>query len=248
MASTEQPQQHVEDPSADGDDAVVPRETRSTTTVRVVVVSAAVLAVLMLGATLGLLVIGLVGIGQQSTPGAGSVDVGFSQDMSAHHLQAVQIASWDRDHSTDPEIRQIAFDLETTQQDQVGRMEGWLSLWGQPELMPPDRSRMSWMANAAGHIHGATAVALGNRMPGMATPEELVKLRSLSGTALDVYFLQLMIRHHQGGAPMAQYTAVHASEPAVRALADNIAKWQDSELRSLTSLLTARGGAPLPPN
>jgi uncharacterized protein (DUF305 family) len=106
------------------------------------------------------------------------------------------------------------------------------------------------MANAAGHIHGATAgtVASGNRMPGMATPEELAKLRSLSGTALDVYFLQLMIRHHQGGAPMAQYAAVHASEPAVRALADNMAQWQDSELRSMTSLLAARGGAPLPPN
>jgi uncharacterized protein (DUF305 family) len=127
-------------------------------------------------------------------------------------------------------------------------MEGWLSLWGQPELMPPDRSRMSWMANAAGHIHGsAIALAPNNRMPGMAAPEELAKLHSLSGTALDVYFLQLMIRHHQGGAPMAQYAAVHAGEPAVRALAENIAKWQDSELRSLTSLLTAHGGTPLPP-
>jgi uncharacterized protein (DUF305 family) len=114
--------------------------------------------------------------------------------------------------------------------------------------MPPNRSRMSWMANAAGHLHSATALAPSNRMPGMATPEELAKLRTLSGTALDVYFLQLMIRHHQGGAPMAQYAAVHAGEPTVRALADNMAKWQDSELRSMTSLLTARGGAPLPPS
>ena len=36
-------------------------------------------------------------------------------------------------------------------------------------------------------------------MPGMATEEELANLRSLSGTAFDVEFLRLMIRHHQGG-------------------------------------------------
>ena len=85
-------------------------------------------------------------------------------------------------------------------------------------------------------------------MPGMATPAEIAKLRSLSGTELDVYFLQLMIRHHQGGGPMAQYAAVHSSEPVVRALADNMAKWQDGEVRAMTSMLSARGGAPLPPS
>ena len=52
-------------------------------------------------------------------------------------------------------------------------------------------------------------------MPGMATEEELAGLRSLSGTAFDVEFLRLMIRHHQGGREMAEYAAKHAAVPAV---------------------------------
>jgi uncharacterized protein (DUF305 family) len=52
----------------------------------------AVVGLLMLGAAVGLL-IGLPGSSTSSVPGAGSVDVGFAQDMSEHHQQAVQMAS-----------------------------------------------------------------------------------------------------------------------------------------------------------
>ena len=46
-----------------------------------------------------------------SSPTADSVDVGFAQDMSVHHQQAVQMASWERDHTTDPALKQLAFDI-----------------------------------------------------------------------------------------------------------------------------------------
>ena len=36
------------------------------------------------------------------------------------------------DRSHDPAIRLIAFDIASTQNNQVGRMQGWLSLWGLP--------------------------------------------------------------------------------------------------------------------
>ena len=39
----------------------------------------------------------------------------------------------------------------------------------------------------------------------MATDAELAKMRTLTGRALDIDFLQLMLRHHQGGSAMAQY-------------------------------------------
>ena len=83
-------------------------------------------------------------------------------------------------------------------------------------------------------------------MPGMASGAELTRLRSLTGSAFDVEFLQLMIRHHEGGRPMAQYGAAHAAVPAVRRLATTIADTQAAETQTLTAMLTARGGAPLP--
>ena len=55
-----------------------------------------------------------------------------------------------------------------------------------------------------------------------------------------------MIRHHQGGLPMAPYAAAHASEPAVRRLARTIAETQTAETQTMTQMLTARGGTPLP--
>ena len=65
----------------------------------------------------------------------------------------------------------------------------------------------------AGHQHDVGANGL---MPGMATPAQMTKLQTLHGSALDIFFLQLMIRHHQGGIEMAQYAAA-ARIRAVRA-------------------------------
>lgn len=95
--------------------------------------TAAALAFLLVGAAGGML-IALPRSAQSGPPGAGSIDVGFAQDMSVHHLQAVTMAGWARDHSADPAIRVLAFDIESTQQAQVGMMAGWLNLWSQPTL------------------------------------------------------------------------------------------------------------------
>ncbi|WP_158843421.1 DUF305 domain-containing protein [Saccharothrix deserti] len=223
--------------------------TRGVTATRAVVVTIAVLAVLLLGAAVGLL-IQLPGADNSTTPARDSVDVGFSQDMATHHLQGVQMANIARDKTADPAIRQLAFDIESTQLEQVGRMKGWLFLWGYPE-QSVDGKHMWWMTGSSGtHGHdsggGSSTSAEAGKMPGMATAQELSRLRSLSGVEFDVYFLQLMLRHHQGGAPMSEYAAANAGQPVVRTLADNMLKSQTSESVYMTQLLTERGAAPLP--
>ncbi|MEU4801679.1 DUF305 domain-containing protein [Actinosynnema sp. NPDC023587] len=221
------------------------RQPRSgTTATRAVVLAVAVVAVLLLGAAVGLL-IKLPGSDSAGTPGKDSVDIGFAQDMAVHHLQGITMANTARDKSTNPAIRQLAFDIESTQLEQVGRMKGWLTLWGAPE-QSTDGTHMKWMTSSS-HDHSSSSDAgRAGLMPGMATSEELAKLRSLSGTDLDVYFLQLMLRHHQGGAPMAEYAARHAGVPVVRTLADNMLKSQSSEGQYMKQLITERGAAPLP--
>jgi uncharacterized protein (DUF305 family) len=83
-------------------------------------------------------------------------------------------------------------------------------------------------------------------MPGMATEEELAALRSLDGTAFDVEFLRLMMRHHQGGLGMAEYAVEHAGTAVVRTLAKAIAESQTAETTLMADMLSARGGIPLP--
>ncbi len=205
-------------------------------------------ALLLAVIAVGLVLIGggaavALGIGRgEPTPGPDSVEAGFARDMSRHHLQGVEMANLVPERSTDPEVRRLAFDIAETQQNQVGRMQGWLALW---DLPPTGGETMAWMASGGhtGHDMGATA---GGLMPGMATEEELARLRSLSGTEFDVEFLRLMIRHHQGGFDMAQYAAGHATLPAVASLAGTIAETQTVEVTTMERMLAARGGTPLP--
>ncbi|SET62056.1 DUF305 domain-containing protein [Geodermatophilus poikilotrophus] len=206
---------------------------------------AALLAVIAVGLVLigGGAAVGL-GLGRgEPAPTADSVAAGFARDMSRHHLQGVEMANLAPERSTDPEVRQLAFDIAETQQNQVGRMQGWLALWGLP---PTGGDTMAWMASAEGHGGHDTGAADGGLMPGMATDEELARLRDLSGTGFDVEFLRLMIRHHQGGFEMAQYAAEHAGVPAVAGLAGTIAETQAAEVTTMERMLTARGGTPLP--
>lgn len=188
----------------------------------------------------------ILGIGSTENPTADSVDAGFARDMSNHHGQAVLMAGLARDRSTDPAVALMAYDIETVQLSQVGLMQGWLHLWG---LSQSAGEPMSWMGDSSGMtgMAGMDMSGFGSAlMPGMANAQELDELRAAQGTEFDVLFLRLMIRHHQGGSAMANYAADHADVEAVRTLARSIAETQAAEIGTLTDMLTARGGTPLP--
>jgi uncharacterized protein (DUF305 family) len=192
-------------------------------------------AVLALAGTAGWL------IGNASSPGqAGpsAVDVGFAQDMATHHTQAITMAAYERDNTTDRALKVLAFDIESSQNFQVGEMQGWLDEWGKSRNNPQP---MAWM----GHQH--MVMGAGGLMPGMATPAQMNKLESLHGKALDVLFLQLMIHHHQGGLPMARYAVAHAKDASVRTLAGAMISAQGAEIIQMEQTLRALGTSSLPP-
>ena len=124
-------------------------------------------------------------------------------------------------------------------------MQGWLGLWGMASD-PPGGRHMAWMAVAATTPTPSTAAGGVDSMPGMATSDQLRALRAASGEQMDVLFLQLMLRHHEGGVIMLQYASEHASVPEVRNLAAQMLSSQTSESEYLKQLLAARGGTPLP--
>lgn len=169
------------------------------------------------------------------TPAApGPVDVGFSRDMAVHHQQAVLMSELLRDRGTDEELKAIAVDMVLTQTNQVGQMQGWLALWGEPfaTAEPP----MRWMGGEHAHHDGDTP------MTGMASQEQLNALEAATGDEAERRYLTLMIPHHQGGVEMAQHAVDHASTPAVRDLARSMVQAQTTELETLQKFLDARGG------
>jgi uncharacterized protein (DUF305 family) len=201
---------------------------------RVLLVIIAV-AVLVLAGGAGWLLRGN-GSSSGSTPGTNSVDAGFARDMSTHHAQAVVMAGYERDNTTNVALKNLATDIETEQQFQIGEMQGWLDTWHLSRYQP---NEMAWMGPGMGLGPNA-------RMPGMASVAQMHTLESSHGTAMDKLFLQLMIRHHQGGLAMAQYAEQNATEPYVRQTADAMITNQSNEIIQMETMLRQLGGTPLP--
>jgi len=244
---------------------------RSSHRTTVFLIAAGAVILLLVGATAGLALSGRFGAsGTAATPTSDSVDAGFARDMAAHHDQGVLMAHYAEQNTTDPEIDVMAYDIGYTQTDQLGQMQGWLSLWDLPDSSTAPR--MAWMggtasdhgmamgtAAAAGGTTSAASGAAGTGtapsgvaaaetplMPGMATDAEIAKLKGLKGNESDIYFLQLMVRHHQGGAGMMQYAAEHATLPVVRNFADKMLQAQTAEISVMTQMLAEHGAEPLP--
>jgi uncharacterized protein (DUF305 family) len=152
-------------------------------------------------------------------PGAGSVDVGFMQDMTLHHEQAVEMASIAAENATDPVVRGFAREVLVFQQREIGYMEALLEDWGHWPF-DPNRTAMAWM--------GMPTPAA--EMPGMQPEREVARLRDVTGPAADAEFLRRMTEHHRGGIHMAEYAAEHSSDERVRDLARRMAAVQRSEI------------------
>jgi len=196
-------------------------------------------ALLAAGGIIGGLAIG----GGQPPPTTTSAEAGFARDMQVHHAQAVEMAMAVRDLTDDEEIRQLAYDIATAQSQQSGQMHGWLSAWGLPQA--PAEPSMTWMTRApstsgSGHDHSGAQHAPGGSMPGMATLDQLNRLRASTGADAERLFLQLMIAHHRGGVEMADALLARSDEPAVTALARSMVRSQTAEIGYMEELLAAR--------
>jgi uncharacterized protein (DUF305 family) len=209
-----------------------PAAPESRNSLRTVLIAVIAVAVLVMAGAAGFL---WGSHGKSSAPSVSAVDAGFARDMATHHQQAITMAGYTRDNSTNVLVKTVAFDIETSQSIQMGEMVGWLEQWG---ISRNTNSPMAWMA---GHHH----IGANGLMPGMATPAQMTKLQTLHGKPLDIFFLQLMIRHHQGGIVMAQYAAQHASEPYVRNIAQKMYDNQTAEIVQMEQLLRQLGGSPL---
>lgn len=157
-------------------------------------------------------------------------DIGFAQDMAVHHEQAV-LLSQALAPDVDPQIRLIADQIIRAQTAEVATMHGWLTLVDEPFT---STAPMTWMhADHSGP------------MAGMASVDEITRLRGLRGTEAEILFLQLMIRHHHGGIEMAQAAQDLVDSDPIRRTALGMVRDQGTELGLMLALLTTRGAEPL---
>lgn len=183
----------------------------------------------------------LVGRSTNAAPADDSADVGFVRDMYEHHAQAVEMSFIFREKSQNPTLRAIAYDIATSQGNQMGQMEGILKVWELP--MARSGTPMEWMMGWGHHAgHSAEDMMQPNGlMPGMASPEQMDQLRKAEGVAADKLFLQLMITHHKAGIDMAKAGSELAETDYVKDLATKMFNGQTSETALLESELKKLG-------
>jgi uncharacterized protein (DUF305 family) len=178
------------------------------------------------------------------TPSNVSAEAGFARDMQTHHNQGVEMAMLIRDLTDDEEVRLVAYDIATSQASQSGQLYGYLTEWNLPQIGP--EPSMTWMTRAtlAGEVHGHDAADAahvpGEPMPGLATPEQMAQLRTLSGVEAEKYFLELMIAHHEGGIDMAEALLDRSDYRPVVALATGVIQAQTSEISVMEAMLSER--------
>jgi uncharacterized protein (DUF305 family) len=186
-------------------------------------------ALLFLGASFGY----FVSQRSEATPGGGSADVGFLQDMRYHHDQATQMALIYLQKPAaeqDPQLHIIAAEILLGQQLEAGAMVQLLHDFGQPDSNESGTG-MAWMSMPFPV----------DKMPGMATPEQMAALKAATGTDADRQFAQLMLDHHLGGLHMAEYAVDHVKDHDVKVLATSMVASQQSDINELQAILTRLG-------
>lgn len=194
-----------------------------------------------------LLALGFVGAGwrraeQRLPPLPSPVDIGFAQAMSRHHQQAIGMAQLMLD-GRPTRLAALARQIASSQLMELGEMQGWLKLWNAPVM--PLKPPMEWMLlgkrppDDALKQYLLDCAAAPTGMAGLATDEEMGRLRTLEGGARDAHFLALMRVHHEGGLPMARFAAAEAALPTVRRLALTVVNEQSQELYLLQRMQQA---------
>ena len=165
----------------------------------------------------------------------GDADIGYCQDMSIHHLQALDMCRRVLGRNTGGAVQAAAAEVLENQAMEVGQMRAWLTDWGASTV--PPTTVMAWM----GANQGA-GMPLG-MMPGYATDEELAALSQESGPTLGKRWLELMRAHHDGGVTMATQASVLASTEKVIRLARFQAEAQTFEIGQYDLLLSGPYGS-----
>ncbi|WP_433684233.1 DUF305 domain-containing protein [Nocardia sp. CA-119907] len=169
-------------------------------------------------------------------------EIGFAQDMLAHHNQALLMVQR-LDSGINPTVRTLAQQISDTQRTEIGMLLGWLRM---AEALAINPQPMAWMyadrSETTDHHHTgpatSTAATTSAAMPGMATQAELDALAAARGADAESLFLQLMRRHHYGGIQMAQAAERQLSSGIVKQAARDMLDTQSREIGVLGLLLS----------
>ncbi len=162
------------------------------------------------------------GIGQPKQDPLSSVDVGFMQDMTYHHDQAIELSLIVLGKADiGPDLRSYAQEIVIDQRYEQGLFNATLDRFGHPSA--PGNTVMGWMGPALAPAD----------MEGLATEAQVVKLRAAKGGDAEALWIALVTNHHLGGMHMADWAARFGHDTTTRNLAKAMVRNQRGEVVDL---------------
>ncbi|WP_425428855.1 DUF305 domain-containing protein [Streptomyces sparsogenes] len=145
-----------------------------------------------------------------------SADFTYVRMMIQHHRQALVMTDLVADRAGSSKIKRLARRISAGQEPEIEAMKGWL------------RTNGGTADHEGGHVHGD--------MPGMATQDQLDRLRAARGAGFDKLFLELMITHHEGAISMASDVLAQGNNVRVEEMADDVIAQQGAEIQRMRQL------------
>ena len=158
-------------------------------------------------------------------------DIRFMTDMIPHHHQAMEMSVLVADRTNRPEVVDLAGRISASQGDEIEFMQSWLTERGQAAPDPTNHD----------HMHTT------HTMAGMASPEQMDELATLSGIEFDRMYLELMMRHHDGAVKMVEELLEQpgaAYDPVLFDFTSDITNDQTVEIERMNVLLISLSDDP----
>ncbi len=160
---------------------------------------------------------------------ANEADATFVRMMIPHHHQALVLSRLAPDRTANPEVRALAERIDVEQTVEIATMQQWQEFNGFETTNPVSAYEMMMQDPAM------------IEMMGMATQAELDQLETLSDSAFDQLFLQLMIDHHQGAVDMCVEVMTNGQEPVLQSMANDMLTTQSTQIFQMQAMLGAVG-------
>jgi uncharacterized protein (DUF305 family) len=148
---------------------------------------------------------------------ANEADANFVRMMIPHHHQALVLSGLAPNRTTNTELLALAERIDVEQTVEIATMQQWQAFNGFDATDPVSAYEMMMQD------------PMMIEMMGMATQAELDQLETLSGSAFDQLFLQLMIDHHQGAVDMCVEVMTNGQELVLQSIANEMLTTQSTQ-------------------
>ncbi len=141
----------------------------------------------------------------------GESETMFATMMIPHHQQAIDMSELALANSSNADVKKLAQQIIDAQAHEIEQMQSWI--------------------DGHGHeVHGD------HDMMGMASEEDLARLKTLKSPGFDELFLNLMIVHHEGALDMVSMLD-GTDKVEAKELAQHIVEVQKAEIELMNQLL-----------